>query len=420
MSNKTWGGRFKKSLHPLAVNFNASLAFDYVLYTYDILGSKAHAHMLGQQGIIPSNEAEMLVKALDEIQEELAKDKHPLEERFEDIHMFIEHLLIQKLGDVGKKLHTGRSRNDQVALDLRLYTRDALDKVVNQLEKVTHVLGKLSVKHAKDKMPGYTHLQQAQPVYLGVYLDAYKTMFARDISRFLDLKERMNFSPLGAGALAGSSLPLDRGLTAKLLSFNGVIENTLDAVSDRDFIMEFCSAAAIVMVHLSRLAEDFIIWASAEFNFLMLDDEFATGSSLMPNKKNPDILELIRGKSGRVFGHLVGILTIMKALPLAYNKDMQEDKEGLFDTVTTLTACLTILPPFLESLTFNTSHMAKQAQSGFLEATAVLETLVKQGIPFRDAHHQVGALVAKALAKNCTLTEIIKENDDGISHKTPD
>lgn len=406
MSNKTWGGRFKKSLDPLAKEFNASLAFDHVLYSYDICGSQVHASMLARQGIIKHEEAQIICAALDEIKLELEEGKHILDDGYEDIHMFIEHLLIEKIGDTGKKLHTGRSRNDQVALDLRLYTRDAAFKIINLLHAVRDVLHQLAIQHADHRMPGYTHLQQAQPVYLGWVFDAYRSMLVRDISRFEDMINRMNFSPLGAGALAGSSLPLDRNWVAQSLGFSGIINNTLDAVSDRDFIMEFCSAASILMVHLSRLAEDLILWATQEFGFITLDDAFATGSSLMPNKKNPDILELIRGKSGRVFGHLLGILTVLKGLPLAYNKDMQEDKEGLFDTVKTLTSCLTILPPFLDSLHFNTELMEQKANSGYLNATATLEALIMKGVPFRDAHHQVGQMVAEALEKQCSLEEL--------------
>ena len=394
MTNKTWGGRFKDPLHPLAVKFNASLAFDHVLYPYDILGSKAHATMLASQNIISADEALIICAALDEINMELQEGQHALDDTCEDIHMFIEHLLIQKTGDTGKKLHTGRSRNDQVALDLRLYTKDLVVNIIGLLQKVTMVLKSLSEKHVNDKMPGYTHLQQAQPIYLSWYFGTYHSMLMRDIGRLEDLQKRMDFSPLGAGALAGSSLPLDRQGVAISLGFSGIIENTLDAVSDRDFIMEFCSDASIIMVHLSRLCEDLILWATQEFGFITLNDAFATGSSLMPNKKNPDILELIRGKSGRVFGHLVGILTMMKALPLAYNKDMQEDKEALFDT----------------------DVMAQKAQQGYLNATAVLESLVMQGIPFRDAHHQVGLWVAKALEKGCSLTDIIKEAENGFSN----
>lgn len=408
MTNKTWGGRFKKALHPLASQFNASLAFDVVLYPYDIQGSKAHAAMLGHQGIIPLEEAHLICATLDEIKQEMDDGQCQLDLACEDIHMFIEHLLIQKIGDIGKKLHTGRSRNDQVALDLRLYARDKINTIRSLLQAVIDTLGDLAIKHAKDRMPGYTHLQQAQPVTLGCFFAAYQNMLHRDLGRFNDLKARMNYSPLGAGALAGSSLPLNREYVANHLGFDGVIENTLDAVSDRDFIMECCANASIVMVHLSRLSEDLILWATQEFGFMTLDDAFATGSSLMPNKKNPDILELMRGKSGRVFGHLMGILTVMKGLPMAYNKDMQEDKEALFDTVETLSACLTILPPFLQSLHFNTEYMAKKAKEGFLEATDVLESLVKQGMPFRDAHHQVGLWVAQAIESGCSLSQMVQ------------
>ena len=409
MSNKTWGGRFKKPMDPRALEFNASLAVDHVLYPYDIQGSQIHASMLARQGIISVDEAHEINTALNEIKQELQEGKHILDPAYEDIHMFIEHLLIEKIGETGKKLHTGRSRNDQVALDLRLYARDAASNIMAQLYEVTDVLQKLSSKHVNDKMPGYTHLQQAQPINLAWVFDAYIAMFHRDINRLQDLKKRMNFSPLGAGALAGSSLPLDRDWVAQSLGFDGYIANTLDAVSDRDFIMEFCSVASILMVHLSRLCEDLILWATQEFGFILLDDAFATGSSLMPNKKNPDILELIRGKSGRVFGHLMGILTVMKGLPLAYNKDMQEDKEGLFDTVKTINSCLSILSPFLESLHFNTALMEEKAGAGYLDATTLLESLILKGIPFREAHHQVGQMVGEALEKGCSLTELLNE-----------
>ena len=409
MNNKTWGGRFKKPLDPLAIKFNASLAFDHVLYAMTFLAVR---HMrvcwLAKELLLRMRQTK-ISKALEEIKLELQEGKHAFDEAYEDIHMFIEHVLIEKIGETGKKLHTGRSRNDQVALDLRLYTRDAASTVMAQLYVITDVLQKLSSKHMQDIMPGYTHLQQAQPIQLSWFFDAYLAMFYRDITRLQDLKKRMNFSPLGAGALAGSSLPLDRDWVAQALGFDGILENTLDAVSDRDFIIEFCSVASIIMVHLSRFCEDLILWATQEFGFISLDDAFATGSSLMPNKKNPDILELIRGKSGRVFGHLFGILTVMKGLPLAYNKDMQEDKEGLFDTLNTLTSCLNILAPFLESLHFNTDLMEKKANSGYLDATAVLEQLIIKGVPFRDAHHQVGQMVAKAIEKGCSLKEIMNE-----------
>ncbi len=408
MSHKIWGGRFKKPLDPQVVKFNASLSFDHVLYKHDIAGSVAHAKMLARQGLIKEEEAALITKALAEISFEIEQEVHPLDESCEDIHMFIEQLLINKIGDTGKKLHTGRSRNDQVALDLRLYTREAAEQIAKSLQELSKVLQVLAKKHAQDLMPGYTHLQQAQPIVLGHYFAAYEAMFKRDLSRLEDWHKRMNFSPLGAGALAGSKLPLDRDWVAQNLGFTAVIENTLDAVSDRDFIIELCSIASILMVHLSRLAEDLILWATQEFAFITLDDAFATGSSLMPNKKNPDVLELIRGKTGRVFGHLIGILTLMKALPLAYNKDMQEDKEALFDTVNTLTTCLAIIAPFLQSLKFNTEHMHLKAHEGYLNATAVLESLVLKGMPFRDAHHQVGLWVSEAEEKKCSWAEVVE------------
>jgi len=393
-------------MNPRVEKFNASLAFDHILYKHDIKGSQAHAKMLARQGLISQHEAEKLCSALDEIQVELEQKLHPLDPSYEDIHMLIEGLLIKKIGDIGKKLHTGRSRNDQVAVDLRLYTREVSLNIKNLLQELISTLNTLAHKHSKDSMPGYTHLQQAQPVFLGQYFEAYLAMFQRDISRLEDACKRMNFSPLGAGALAGSSLPLDRQWVAKELEFDGIIKNTLDAVSDRDYIMELCSIAAIIMVHLSRLCEDLILWATTEFSFVMLDDAFATGSSLMPNKKNPDVLELIRGKSGRVFGHLIGILTVMKGIPLAYNKDMQEDKEGLFDTVNTLAACLEIISPFLKSLQFNTKLMHEKSTIGHLCATAALEALVMKGIPFRDAHHKVGEWIKEADEHGLPLADI--------------
>ena len=415
MKNKTWGGRFKKPLDPRVAQFNASLAFDHVLFVQDILGSQAHVMMLGRQEIIPQNEAHAIHQALEDIKQEIIDGTHTFDESHEDIHMFIEHLLIQKLGDVGKKLHTGRSRNDQVALDLRLYARDAGQSINEHLTYLIDCISELRTQHSTNWMPGYTHLQQAQPIQLSAFFGAYQSMFERDKSRLNDWLLRMNYSPLGAGALAGSHLPLDRAWVAKTLGFAGVIENTLDAVSDRDFVIELCSAASIIMMHCSRLAEDLIIWATQEFGFMTLDDAFATGSSLMPNKKNPDVLELIRGKSGRVFGHLMAMLTMMKGLPLAYNKDMQEDKEALFDTIKTVISCLSILTPFLQIVRFNTSLMQEKVCSGYLDATAILESLVMQGIPFRHAHHQVGEWVASAMEKGCSLSELIKENTHGVS-----
>lgn len=415
MKNKTWGGRFRKPLDHRVAQFNNSLAFDHVLFEQDILGSQAHVMMLGRQKIIPLDEAHAIHQALNNIKQEIIDGIHPLDEAHEDIHMFIEHLLIQKLGDVGKKLHTGRSRNDQVALDLRLYARDSGQKMIEQLNDLIACLSVLATQHQADWMPGYTHLQQAQPIQLGAFFGAYQAMFERDKSRLNDWLLHMNYSPLGAGALAGSHLPLDRTWVAETLGFAGIVNNTLDAVSDRDFVIELCSAVSIIMMHCSRLAEDLMLWATQEFGFMTLDDAFSTGSSLMPNKKNPDVLELIRGKSGRVFGHLMGILTLMKGLPLAYNKDMQEDKEALFDTVSTVSSCLNILTPFLQSVSFNTAVMDEKVHSGYLDATAILESLVMQGIPFRDAHHQVGEWVASAMEKGCSLSELMKEKKHGVS-----
>lgn len=413
MSNKAWGGRFKQSVSPLMVKFNDSLHFDHVLYHYDIQGSIVHANMLARQGLLTQEEAQNICLALKEIEQEIENGEHALESSCEDIHMFIEQLLTQKIGVPGKKLHTGRSRNDQVALDLRLYTRDAIQQISACLSKLSETLSALKIKHANDLLPGYTHLQQAQPILLGQYFGAYQAMIERDMARLADCEQRMNFSPLGAGALAGSILPLDREWVASQLGFSGIIENTLDAVSDRDFLLEFQSIAAIVMVHLSRLCEDLIIWNTAEFGFIELSDLFATGSSMMPNKKNPDVLELMRGKSGRVFGNLIAMLTMMKALPLAYNKDMQEDKEGLFDTVKTLLACLEILPAFLMSITFNTEHMYQKATSGFLNATHIAEELVLKGVPFREAHHIVGQWVSQAIAQGKSLSEVMQEQMAG-------
>lgn len=412
MSHQTWGGRFKKPLNSLVNQFNASFAFDKVLYTYDIAGSIVHAKMLAKQKLISAREAESIVAGLEAIKAALDVHEPILDVSAEDIHMAIEQALIAKIGDAGKKLHTGRSRNDQVALDLRLYTRAAYEQIQTLLENLLATLAVLMQQHAQDSMPGYTHLQPAQPILLGDYFGAYHAMFSRDLSRLQDGYKRMNVCPLGAGALAGSRLPLDREWVAEQLGFSGVITNTLDAVSDRDFILELMNTASLIMMHLSRLCEDLIIWATEEFGFIRLDDAFATGSSLMPNKKNPDVLELIRGKTGRVFGHLFALFTVLKGLPLAYNKDMQEDKEGLFDTVHTVSACLEILSPFLKSLSFNTVLMQSRAESGFLSATAYLEALVLKGVPFREAHHRIGILVGQAIEKGVSLQELIEQGNE--------
>lgn len=409
MNNQTWGGRFTKALEPMVVKFHASIAFDKVFFPYDIHGSKVHAQMLAKQKIITAIDAHLICEGLEKISTCLPNN---LDENAEDIHMFIEQQLIKEIGEVGKKLHTGRSRNDQVALDLKLYLKDKIYFILTLLQDLQNTYNTLQNTHQNNLMPGYTHLQPAQPVFLGDYFGAYAAMNERDISRLTACLERMDYSPLGAGALAGSSLPLDREWVAQQLGFAGIVPNTLDAVSDRDFVIEFCACASLIMMHFSRLCEDLILWATREFNFITLDDAFATGSSLMPNKKNPDIPELIRGKSGRVFGHLMGLLTVMKGLPLAYNKDMQEDKEALFDTVNTLINCLSILPKFLNSLQFNTKKMQLDATTGYLDATKLVETLVLKGMPFRDAHHTVGKWVREAMDKQCPLSAIIPNGED--------
>ena len=408
LNNSPWGGRFTKVLDSRVLKFTTSLIFDHILLEYDIAGSKVHAMMLGKQHLISEKEADLICKALEEILVEIKDKKYTVDCEFEDIHMLVESLLIAKIGQVGKKLHTGRSRNDQVALDLRLYTRDASVKIENLLLILLSTLNSLSKKHIEDKMPGYTHLQQAQIISLGEYFIAYANMFERDISRIKDWRKRMNFSPLGAGAIAGTSLPIDRDFVANNLGFDGIVKNTIDAVSDRDYIIELHSILAIIMVHLSRLAEDFIIWATQEFSLISIDDAFATGSSLMPNKKNPDVLELIRGKSGRIFGHLMAILTVMKGLPLSYNRDMQEDKEGLFDSIHTTISCLELISPLLENIYFNTNLMKERAESGYLDATLILEKLVLEGVPFREAHHIVGNMVKSAIESKCSLSEIMR------------
>ena len=412
MSSKIWGGRFTKELAPKVKAFNSSLHFDHALYREDIAGSIAHAKMLSAQKLISQKEEAEMCNALLDIQNELESGLHQFNEEHEDIHMFIEHLLIEKIGATGKKLHTGRSRNDQVALDLKLYSRRSVSIILSHLDSLIHLLDILSSRHATAIMPGYTHLQQAQPTSLGKYLDTYACMFRRDMDRFKHSTKSLDLSPLGAAAFAGSNLPLDRHYVARELGFSGIVENTIDAVSDRDYIIEIMSAISISMMHLSRLSEDLIIWSTSEFNFVELDDAFSTGSSLMPNKKNPDVLELLRGKTGRTYGNLMSILTTMKALPLAYNKDMQEDKEVFFDSINTITSSLEVITPLLDSIQFNTQTMADAANSGFLLATECLEKLVLKGVSFRDAHHQVGLLVKEAIEKKLSLHEVLHQHKD--------
>jgi argininosuccinate lyase len=414
-SPQLWGGRFKKPLDKKTVKFNASILFDKKLALQDIQGSQAHAEMLGKQKIITIEEAHSLILGLEKIKEKVLNNTAVFTEEAEDIHMNIELLLLKEVGDVAKKLHTARSRNDQVALDLRLYLREEIIHIKDLLTSLLFSLKVIGNEHKETILPGYTHLQRAQPITLEKYLDAYYCMLERDMGRFDDCFKRMNFSPLGAGALIGTTLPIDRSYVAKKLNFSGIIKNSLDAVSDRDFVIEFMSASSILITHLSRFCEDIIIWATDEFGFIKLDDAFATGSSLMPNKKNPDIPELIRGKTGRVFGHLVGILTIMKALPLGYNKDLQEDKEGLFDTVDTIKSCLEIFTPFLESLQYQKETMKYSAVNSYIWSTHLLEQLVTSGVAFRQAHELIGNLVIYCLENNKYFKNLTKEECDKIS-----
>ena len=354
---KLWGGRFEKQTAKEVDDFHSSIHFDYRLYKQDILGSIAHAQMLGKQSIISKEEAEKIVSGLEEILQDIEKGKVKFSISNEDIHMNIEKILIQKIGDVGKKLHTGRSRNDQVALDVRMYTKEKIDQITSLLLNLEKTLVGLAQEHILTIMPGYTHLQKAQPITLSHHLMAYFEMFRRDIERLRDCKKRVDSMPLGSGALAATTYPLDRNWVAKELGFSSITRNSLDAVSDRDFIIEFISCCSIIMMHLSRFCEELIIWASHEFQFVEMDDAYSTGSSIMPQKKNPDVAELIRGKTGRVYGNLITILTVMKSLPLAYNKDMQEDKEALFDSIDTVIKCVDIFTQMIKSNSFNHAKM---------------------------------------------------------------
>jgi len=412
---KLWGGRFEKDTNREMEQFHASIYFDWRLYEEDIRGSIAHVTMLFQQGIINSEEKEKLIKALLEILEEIKAGKVEFSPGYEDIHLNIESLLIKKIGEVGKKVHTGRSRNDQVALDTRLYVKKEGNIIINLLKELQAVLLNLAETHTFTIMPGYTHLQRAQPVTLAHHLLAYFWMFERDRGRFQDCLKRADKSPLGAGALAGSTLPLDREFVAEQLGFGGICENSLDAVSDRDFVLEFLFAASLTMMHLSRFAEEIILWNTKEFSFIEIDDQYATGSSMMPQKKNPDAAELIRGKTGRVYGNLIALLTVMKGLPLAYNKDMQEDKEPLFDTVDTLKGSLKVFTGMLKTLKFKQEALYRAALKGFLNATDLAEYLVAKGVSFREAHRISGELVLKAEKSGRELLELSLEEFKELS-----
>ncbi len=403
---KLWGGRFTKEEDQLVHRFNESLSFDQRFYAQDIRGSIAHVTMLAACGIITDEEKELIIKTLNDIKADIDNGKLVFGTESEDIHSFVEAELIARTGDTGKKLHTGRSRNDQVALDMRLYTRDVIDELITLETGLLKELYVLMEKNLDTYMPGFTHLQKAQPVTLAHHLGAYFEMFLRDRSRLKDNRERMNYCPLGGGALAGTTYPLDRKLTASLLGFYGPTLNSMDSVSDRDYLLELLSDLSITMMHLSRFCEEIIMWNSNEYRFIELDDAYSTGSSIMPQKKNPDIAELIRGKTGRVYGHLMALLTTMKGLPLAYNKDMQEDKEGAFDAMDTVKDCLSLFTDMLKTITVNKENMESSAKNGFTNATDAADWLVKNGVPFRDAHGIIGQLVLLCIEKDCSLDEL--------------
>ncbi len=410
-----WGGRFTKETDQLVYNFNASISFDRRFYEQDIRGSIAHVTMLAKQGILTEEEKEKIIGGLQGILSDVENGSLQITSEYEDIHSFVEANLIERIGDTGKKLHTGRSRNDQVALDMKLYIRDeilALDKL---LKDMLETLIKLMEEHTETYMPGFTHLQKAQPITLAHHLGAYFEMFKRDRQRMKDIYGRMNYCPLGAGALAGTTYPLDREYTAELLGFAGPTLNSIDSVSDRDYLIELLSAMSTVMMHLSRFSEEVIIWNSNEYQFVEVDDAYSTGSSIMPQKKNPDIAELVRGKTGRVYGALMSLLTAMKGIPLAYNKDMQEDKELVFDAIDTTKGCLALFTGMLASMKFNKKQMENSAKNGFTNATDAADYLVNHGVPFRDAHGIVGQLVLYCIEKKIALDDMTLEEYKAIS-----
>ena len=403
---KLWGGRFGKATDGLVDDFHSSISFDQRLYEQDILGSVAHATMLGEQGIIPAEDAAKIVEGLKGILADAREGKIEWLVDAEDIHMNVETLLTERIGEAGKRLHTGRSRNDQVALDTRMYAKAACRETESMLEDLLEALLAIAEKHLHTIMPGYTHLQKAQPITLAHHMMAYVQMFLRDRERFRRAYRAADVMVLGSGALAGTTYPLNRERVAELLDFSAISENSLDGVSDRDYMLDYLSAASICMMHLSRFCEELILWNTNEFRFVEMDDAFATGSSIMPQKKNPDVAELIRGKTGRVYGHLMGLLTVMKGLPLAYNKDMQEDKEAFFDARDTLVKALTVFTAMLKTVTFRTDVMERGASGGFTNATDCADYLVKKGVAFRDAHRVVGELVAHCLNEGKALLDL--------------
>ena len=401
-----WGGRFTKETDKLAYNFQASISFDQKFYAQDIKGSMAHTKMLAKQGILANDEMQQILSGLESILKDVEEGKLEITDEYEDIHSFVEANLIDRIGDAGKKLHTGRSRNDQVALDMRLYTREEITQINELLKELLEVLIRIMEENLETYMPGFTHLQKAQPITLAHHLGAYFEMFKRDRQRLDDIYERMNSCPLGSGALAGTTYPLDRAYTAELLDFNGPTLNSMDSVSDRDYVIELLSALSTIMMHLSRFCEEIIIWNSNEYRFVEIDDAYSTGSSIMPQKKNPDIAELVRGKTGRVYGALISILTTMKGIPLAYNKDMQEDKELTFDAIDTVKGCVALFTGMLDTIKFNKDVMKASAMKGFTNATDAADYLVNHGVPFRDAHGIIGRLVLYCQEKGKAIDEL--------------
>lgn len=410
-----WGGRFTKQTDQLVYDFNASITFDQRFYKQDIEGSVAHVVMMAQQGMLTQEEMKQIVEGLKGIQEDVESGKLQITKEYEDIHSFVEANLIDRIGQVGKKLHTGRSRNDQVALDMKLYVRVGVLEIEALVRELLEVLLHIMEENTQTYMPGFTHLQKAQPVTLAHHLGAYFEMFKRDRERLQDVFKRMNYCPLGAGALAGTTYPLDRNRTAELMGFYGPTLNSMDSVSDRDYVLELLSACSIIMMHLSRFSEEIIIWNSNEYQFVEIDDAFSTGSSIMPQKKNPDIAELVRGKTGRVYGSLMALLTTMKGLPLAYNKDMQEDKEWTFDALDTVKKCIQLFTGMLSTMKFRKDVMEVSAKNGFTNATDAADYLVNHGVPFRDAHGIVGRLVLYCIEQNKALDDMTLEEFKSIS-----
>ena len=410
-----WGGRFTKETDRLVYNFNASITFDQKFFHQDVRGSIAHVTMLAEVGILTEEEKQQIIDGLNGIVADVDAGRLEITTKYEDIHSFVEANLIDRIGDAGKKLHTGRSRNDQVALDMKLYVRDEIDEVQKLLVSLMKVLHRLMKENLNTYMPGFTHLQKAQPITFAHHMGAYMEMFKRDYSRLTDIRNRMNYCPIGSGALAGTTYPLDRELTAKLLDFEGPTLNSMDSVADRDYLIEMLSAFSTIMMHLSRFSEEIIIWNSNEYQFVELDDAYSTGSSIMPQKKNPDIAELVRGKTGRVYAALTDILTTMKGIPLAYNKDMQEDKELTFDAIDTVKGCLALFTGMIDTMTLCKKNMEESAKHGFTNATDAADYLVNHGVPFRDAHGIVGQLVLYCIDKNISLDDMTLEEYKAIS-----